>query len=405
MVALPAVLLIVACGGTAPDPTPAAKTAAEPVAGPSPAPIAAPVRDAADLRSALNTLLQEHTYLTAAATGAVLGNRDAEFLAAAGTLDGSSVALAGLFGAAYNREAEQTCLGLWRARTGMLVDYARATAANDQARRQQALAGLDGYRRDFDNFIAGANPNVPGGAVAELLRPHVADLVGVVDAQAANDAPGAYDRLKQAADRVHTLGDPLAAAIARQFPEKLPGSGQAPPATLRSVLNQLFQEHVYLVGFATSATLGRRDAELRAAAGTLDENTVQLGQAIDSAYGAEAERAFLRLWRAHIEMLADYTRATATSDHAARQRALADLDGYRRDFDAFLSGANEHLPPGAVAQRLQPHIARLTAVVDAQASGDWPRAYATLRGAGDDIRILADTLAEATVRQFPAKFR
>src|SRR5215467_258536 len=39
---------------------------------------------AAGLRAGLNTLLQEHVYLAAAATGAALDGRDAEFKAAAG---------------------------------------------------------------------------------------------------------------------------------------------------------------------------------------------------------------------------------------------------------------------------------------------------------------------------------
>jgi hypothetical protein len=48
-------------------------------------------------------------------------------------------------------------------------------------------------------------------------------------------------------------------------------------AQLRAGLNNLFSEHVYLVGAATSAALGGREAEFKAAAG--------------------AEKAFLPLWR------------------------------------------------------------------------------------------------------------
>ena len=40
-----------------------------------------------ELRAKLNTLLQEHAYLAAGATGAALGGRQSEFQAAAGALD------------------------------------------------------------------------------------------------------------------------------------------------------------------------------------------------------------------------------------------------------------------------------------------------------------------------------
>ena len=46
---------------------------------------------AATLRTGLNTLFAEHVVLAAAATGAALDGRDAEFKAAAGALDANSV--------------------------------------------------------------------------------------------------------------------------------------------------------------------------------------------------------------------------------------------------------------------------------------------------------------------------
>src|SRR5215813_7035396 len=56
---------------------------------------------AAGLRTALNTLFQEHIYLASAATGAALGSRDAEFKAAAAALDANSVAISKAIGSVY----------------------------------------------------------------------------------------------------------------------------------------------------------------------------------------------------------------------------------------------------------------------------------------------------------------
>ncbi|MCA1554558.1 MAG: hypothetical protein LC737_09285, partial [Chloroflexi bacterium] len=101
---------------------------------------------------------------------------------------------------------------------------------------------------------------------------------------------------------------------------------------LRTLLTNLLEEHVYLAGTATGAALRGDDAGFKAAAATLDQNTVELGKAVSAAYGADAEKAFLNLWRAHIGMFVDYTQGTAANDNAKKQKATSDLDGYRRDF-------------------------------------------------------------------------
>ena len=172
------------------------------------------------LRVTLNRLTQEHVYLAGAATGAAIGGREAEFKAAAAELDENSVATARAIGSVYGAEAEQAFLGLWRAHIGFFADYAMGAAKNDQAMKQQARRNLDGYRTDIDAFLTGANPNLPKGAVAELFKSHVEHLTAAIDAQAAGNAPLAYDMLSTAAHQSQEITDPLVDAIVAQFPER-----------------------------------------------------------------------------------------------------------------------------------------------------------------------------------------
>jgi hypothetical protein len=65
---------------------------------------------AAGLRTSLNALLSEHVVLAAAATGAALDGRSAEFPAAAAALDANSTAIAQAMGSVYGRDAEQAFL-------------------------------------------------------------------------------------------------------------------------------------------------------------------------------------------------------------------------------------------------------------------------------------------------------
>ncbi|HKA34875.1 MAG TPA: hypothetical protein VKH64_16805 [Candidatus Binatia bacterium] len=179
-------------------------------------------------------------------------------------------------------------------------------------------------------------------------------------------------------------------------------SGKA--ADLRTGLNTLFAEHVSLAASATGAALGGRDAEFKAAAGALDANSIAIAKAIGSVYGADAEAAFLPLWRKHIGFVVDYTVGLATKDKAKQAKAVNDLVGYTDDLGAFLSSANPNLPKATVAELVKGHILTLKDVIDAQAAKDYNKTYMLLRTATGHMHMIADPLADAIVKQFPDRY-
>jgi hypothetical protein len=173
---------------------------------------------------------------------------------------------------------------------------------------------------------------------------------------------------------------------------------------LRTGLNSLFREHVFLAAWATGAALAGRDGEFKAAAGTLDGNSIDIARAIGSVYGAGAEQAFLPLWRKHIGFVVDYTVGVASKDDAKKNKAVNDLVQYTQDFGAFLAAANPNLPKEAVADLVKGHVLTLKDVIDAQASGDMNKAFMTIRSAAGHMGMVADPLAAAIVKQFPDRF-
>ena len=174
---------------------------------------------AADLRVGLNTLLAEHVYLASSATGAALGSRQADFGAAAGSLDQNSIALSKAIGSVYGSDAETAFLALWRKHIGFVVDYTTGLAAKDKGKQDKAVQDLLGYANDFGAFLNAACPNLPTKVVADLVRGHIMTLKAVIDAQAAND-PAAYANIRSAAGHMQMIADPLAAGIAKQFPTR-----------------------------------------------------------------------------------------------------------------------------------------------------------------------------------------
>ncbi|MGH2897975.1 MAG: copper amine oxidase [Solirubrobacteraceae bacterium] len=396
-----AALGLVAAGCGSDDKTASTSTA-------SPAAVTSEGSDsgASELRAGLTGQLEDHVYLAsiAVAKGVGKGLDSAEFKAAAGTLDDNSVALSKSIESVYGAAAGKQFLALWRKHIGFFVDYTKAKATKDAAGATKAKAALDGYRADFGAFIGGANPNLPAEAVAAELKPHVNSLFAAIDAVVAGKT-STYKLVAAAAAHMPMTANILAGGIVKQFPDKFSGSVDAGAAALRAGLTAQLVDHVYLAALAvdTGVGAGLDSKAFTAAAGALDENSVALSKSIESVYGAAAGKQFLALWRKHIGFFVDYTKGLATKDQAAADKALADLDGYRADFGAFIGGANPNLPADAVAEELKPHVKSLADAIAADVKGS-PETFDLIAAAAAHMPMTAKVLAGGIAKQFPDKF-
>jgi hypothetical protein len=166
-------------------------------------------------------------------------------------------------------------------------------------------------------------------------------------------------------------------------------------ATLRTDLNTLLGEHLILAAKATGAALDGRTEEFEAYGGLLNTNGTDLGAAIGSIYGTEAEDEWNRIWSAHNGFFVDYTTGVATDDTALADGAVEDLTTiYVPVFSAFLAAATG-LPEDAIAGLVTDHVLQTKAVVDAQAAGDWEAAYEAIRTAYAHMSMIGDALAPA----------
>jgi hypothetical protein len=184
------------------------------------------------------------------------------------------------------------------------------------------------------------------------------------------------------------------------------GSTADGASKLRQTLTAGLQEHEYLAGIAVAQAVITKKTdspEFTAAAAALDKNSVALSEAIASVYGKAAGDAFLPLWRKHIGFFVDYTVGKLTNDAAKATKAKTDLDGYRADFGAFLASANPNLTKDAVAEALIPHVTATFDAIDGVVAGDGT-GFEKLRIAAGHMPMLANTLAGAISKQFPAKF-
>jgi len=351
----------------------------------------------AALRANLTALLEEHVLLVAITTDAKLGGADPGPPSA--VLDRNSAALGAAVTGFYGEPTSSRFLDAWRRHAAGLVAFADVAASTDKAAVAKAKAGLTAIEAEITQILNTANPQLTPDALAKSQASYATKVEAAITAQAKKDAAAAT-KVKAAADEMASTGIVLAAGIVKQKKD-LSGKIDAISAVMRTSLTAKLEEHTYLAGIVTAATVGGGDT--KAAGEALDENSVELSRAIGSVYGDDAASRFLQLWRRHITLFVDYTRAAAAHDTARRDAARSALDGYRATFATFLNDANPNLSRTVLAKDLGDHIASLLVAIDAQVAKD-PGQVAKLQDAAMHMPETGLLIATGIAQQFPAKF-
>jgi len=208
---------------------------------------------------------------------------------------------------------------------------------------------------------------------------------------------GGLLRIGNARHRQDVLAAALASGIAKE--KSLAGAADGQAAGLRAALTGLLIQHVAQTGEVVQSVVatGLTSAQTSGAIMALDSNTQDLGKAIGSLYGADAQTAFLKMWRAHIGFFVDYTKGLAAHDQSAVDSAQAKLANYQADFGKFL-GTATGLPADAVSADLQGHIQTLEAAIQAILAKS-PSAAAKISMAEDHMAGTAAVLAKAIAAQ------
>jgi hypothetical protein len=328
--------------------------------------------DASNLRSGLTYLLQEHVYLAGIAvdTAYVAGADSPEFTAAAAALDTNSVDLSKAVASVAGKAKGKTFLQSWRSHITDFVNYAVAAKSGDAEGKKDALSNLTAYSKVSGQFFSEITGGVlPAKAVQADFVMHIKTLSAAIDAFAAGDAK-AFELLKMAADHMSGTAQVLATGIDKAASIK--GDPNDDAASLRAALTDKLTAHVYLagVGVFTAYTAGADSPEFTAAGAALDENSVEISQAVGSLAGSkQVEASFLQTWRSHIKDFVDYAVADASGDEAGKMSAQANLQAYSeaagKNFDQLSGGA---LPAAAVQADFEHHIMTLSAAIDALAA-------------------------------------
>ncbi len=215
-------LLVTACNAQTPtEPTAHApvETAIQPVEQAPPAePAATPA--APKLQADLRALWHGHIDKTRAYAMAVKADNKSGADAAANDVvtnaKAISAAVASFYGDAGGAEMLRLLSGHWAGVKAMTDATHKGDAAGAQKAMDEAIANAG----DIAKFLAGANPNLPEDTVNGLMVTHVehhrAQITQIMD----GDTAGEAETWTAMQAHMDMISDALAAAIAKQFPDK-----------------------------------------------------------------------------------------------------------------------------------------------------------------------------------------
>ena len=349
-----------------------------------------------ELRAQLEQLLGQHAILTVRLTRARLRGDEDLAQTADEALGKNATDIAAPIGAVYGAEAAETFKQEWFNHITYLFNYAGGVAEDDAAVKSEARSQLDDYVSELSEYLGEATHQaMPVEAVAEALRMHVDHLLEQVDAYAAEDYERAFALERESYAHMFPLGKALATGIVTGEGAELPAEFDGPAAELQSQLGMTLGEHAELaVDAMRSGISGLPD--FPAAAGALDQNTIEVTGMIESVFGAESAGSFQKLWSDHIDAFVAYTQALAGKDEAAQEAAQARLTGFNSDFAQFLSTATQgRLETAALADAFVMHEEMLMQQINEYAAADYATAHQVSYDAYQHMFALADQAATA----------
>ncbi|GAA3933273.1 hypothetical protein [Luteimonas lutimaris] len=175
---------------------------------------------APQLQAAMRDLWHGHVVHARDYALAVHAGNDADATAAADAVVDNAKQISGAVAGFYGEAGGDQMLTLLGGHWGAVKAMTDASAANDEAGAAKAIDDLHANAAAIAKFLAGANPNLSEDTVHGLLLAHGAHHVQQVKLILADDTAGEAAEWAAMQSHMDMIADALAAAIARQFPDK-----------------------------------------------------------------------------------------------------------------------------------------------------------------------------------------
>jgi hypothetical protein len=175
-------------------------------------------------------------------------------------------------------------------------------------------------------------------------------------------------------------------------------------SSFHDAMRRLWSDHVvYTRLFIVDAAAGSADKD--ATTQRLLQNQTDIGNAVAEFYGRDAGNKLTALLKDHILIAASIVTAAKAGDNA---KVTSENKRWRQnatDIARFLHGANPKQWPEATLQSAMfMHLDQTLAEATNQLEGNYAASIKDYDRAMDHMLMVADTLSDGIVAQFPAKF-
>ena len=178
----------------------------------------------------------------------------------------------------------------------------------------------------------------------------------------------------------------------------------AKAAETGAALRDLWVGHVFWVRNVVVDTLAGNKAAAAAAEKEVVANAKAIAAAIEPYYGKEASDKLFGLLAGHYGAVKEYLQATASRSKAKQDAAVKNLTGNATEIAKFLSGANPNLPFDTLNGLLLAHGGHHMQEIQQLMSKQYAQEAQTWEVMKKHMYVIADALAGAIAKQFPAKF-
>src|SRR5215212_4974077 len=174
--------------------------------------------------------------------------------------------------------------------------------------------------------------------------------------------------------------------------------------SFHDAMRRLWADHVaYTRLFIVDAAAGSADKD--ATTQRLLQNQTDIGNAVAEFYGRDAGNKLTALLRDHILIAANIVTAAKTGDNAKVTSENKRWRDNATDIARFLHGANPKQWPEATLQSAMfMHLDQTLDEATNQLKGNYAASIKDYDRAMDHMLMVADTLSDGMIAQFPAKF-
>ncbi len=171
-----------------------------------------------------------------------------------------------------------------------------------------------------------------------------------------------------------------------------------------AALRDLWVGHVFWVRNVIVDSLAGNKGAAAAAEKEVVANAKQIAGAIEPYYGKAASEKLFSLLAGHYGAVKQYLEASVALSKARQDAALKSLTGNAGEIAKFLSGANPNLPFDTLNGLLLAHGGHHIQEIRQLQSKQYAEEARTWDAMKKHMYVIADALALAIAKQFPAKF-